>query len=339
MRTIVAFLLLITAKSLAGQTQERLPPSSGPVAKYSNLIFTVGKLEASVAFYRDLIGLEVLSLRRGSPNDKVVGPYVAKVSGSPPAVVFSSAILRLPETGFNLLMTEFGNVDRIRREANLRDTNATMLVLTVRDLDRPYGALKKAGARIVTPGGAPLELPDHSRGVVVRDVDGFLVQLVQPAHMPATDRVAGQNILSAHIRLTVNSLHATAAFYSNVLGFDVSPASARTSDPYVQSLLNLPRTRWQISTGGLPGTRRSFEFIEYVGGKNPSPFKSLRDPGTPAFSMGVRNVDKLLAAMKTNGVVIISDGAEPALSPNGGRNVFVRDPSGFFLELEGPTEH
>jgi catechol 2,3-dioxygenase-like lactoylglutathione lyase family enzyme len=139
--------------------------------------------------------------------------------------------------------------------------------------------------------------------------------------------------------LTVDSLDATTAFYRNVLGFDVSPASARTSDPYVQSLLNLTRIRWQISTGGLPGTERSFEFIEYGGGKNPSHFKSLRDPGTPAFSMGVRNVDKLLAAMKVNGMPIISDGAEPALSPNGGRNAFVRDPSGFFLELEGPTEH
>ena len=331
---MAAVLVCGTAHSLPAQTQPN--PGSGPVARYSNLIFTVDKLEASVAFYRDLLGLEVLSLRRGSPEDRIVGPYVAKVSGSPDGVVFSSAILKLPGAGFNLLMTEFGNVDRVKREANIRDRAAVTLVLVVKDLEQPFQALKKAGARIVTKGGVPEDLPDHSRSVVVRDIDGFLVQLLRPAQ-PPTDGSASGNILAAHVRLTVSHLDETNAFYRGVLGFELSPASARISDPYTQSVMNLLHARWRISTGGLPGTGPSFEFIEFSNGIKTSPFTRLRDPGMPAFSLSVRNVDDLLAAMKAKGAPVISEGREPVVSPTGGRNVFVRDPDGFFLELEGPT--
>jgi predicted enzyme related to lactoylglutathione lyase len=304
---ITVVLLLGTACALPVQTPN-------VVAGYSNLIVTVGNLETSVAFYQDLIGLEVFSLRPGSPDNKVVNPYVAKVSGSPAGVVFGSAILKLPGAGFNLLMTEFGNVDRTRREANVGDTGATTLVLIVKDLDGPFQALKKAGARIVSGGGAPVDLPDYSRSVVVRDADGFLVQLVQPARLPANGPGESGNILSAHVRLTASRLDDTIRFYKNVLGFEFPAASA----------------------GGLPGMAQAFEFVEYKGGAKASPFKQLRDPGTAAFSMSVRNVDATLAAMKASKAPVVSTGAEPAVSPNGGRNVFVRDPDGFFLELEGP---
>ncbi len=335
---IAAFLLFGATPPLPGQAQPQPRPASnsGPVASYSNLIFTVSNLEASVAFYRDLIGLEALSVRRGSPGDTIVGPYVAKVSGSPAGVVFSSAILRLPGAGFNLLLTEFGNVDRTHREANPRDVGATVLVLIVRDLDPLYNALKKRSARIVTRGGAPVDLPDHSRSVVIRDVDGFLVQLLQPAH--AADSAGPENILSARLRLTVRRLDDIMAFYGSVLGFQLSPA-VRVSDPFAQRLMDMPRAAWRRSTGGLPGAGESFEFIQYGRRREAaSPFERLRDPGTPAFSLGVRNIDALLTAIKANGSPIVSEGGQPAASPNGGRNVFIRDPSGFFLELEGPSE-
>lgn len=300
-------LLLGTALALPGQ-------APNPVAGYSNLIVTVGNLETSVAFYRDLLGLEVLSLRPGNPDNKVVNPYVAKVSGSPAGVVFGSAILKLPGAGFNLLMTEFGNVDRTRREANIGDAGATTLVLVVKDLDGPFQALKKAGARIVTEGGAPVDLPDHSRSVMVRDADGFLVQLVHPSRLSGSGPIESGNILSAHVRLTVNRLDDTTRFYRNVLGFEFPSASA----------------------GGLPGMAPPFEFIEHKDGARASPFTRLRDPGTAAFSLSVPDLDALLAAMKASRAPVVSAGAEPAVSPNGGRNVFVQDPAGFFLELEGP---
>jgi catechol 2,3-dioxygenase-like lactoylglutathione lyase family enzyme len=312
---MVAALLLGTARALPGQTPPNPAPGSGPVTGYSNLIVTVDNLETSVAFYRDLIGLEVLSMRPGSPDNKFVNLYAAKVSGSPAGVVFGSAILKLPGAGFNLLMTEFGNVDRTRREAGVGGTGATTLVLIVKDLDGPFQALKKAGARIVTRGGAPADLLDHSRSVMVRDADGFLVELVHPARLSGSGPLERGNILSAHVRLTVSRLDDTIRFYKDVLGFEFPSASA----------------------GGLPGMAPSFEFIEHKVGAKASPFERLRDPGTAAFSLSVRNVDALLAAMKASGAPVVSAGAEPAVSPNGGRNVFVRDPDGFFLELEGPS--
>jgi catechol 2,3-dioxygenase-like lactoylglutathione lyase family enzyme len=252
-------------------------------------------------------------------------------------VVFSSAILRLPGAGFNLLMTEFGDVDRSRREANPRNPGASTFVLIVKDLDRPFHTLKREGARVVTRGGVPVDLPDHSRSVVVRDADGFLVQLLQPGHLPATELPESGNVLSAHVRLTVHRLDDAIAFYRGVLGFDLSSPSTRLSDPDTQKLIDVHGAQWRISTGGLPGTGQSFEFVEYENGGEASPFKQLRDPGTPAFSMSVRSVDALLTAVRASGAPVVSVGKEPVVSPNGGRNIFIRDADGFFLELEGPS--
>ena len=81
---IAAVLLFGTASTLPGQSPRSPAPSSAPVERYSNLICAVGKLEASVAFYRDLVGLEMLSLNHGSPGDKIAGPYIANVCGRLP---------------------------------------------------------------------------------------------------------------------------------------------------------------------------------------------------------------------------------------------------------------
>jgi catechol 2,3-dioxygenase-like lactoylglutathione lyase family enzyme len=315
--------------------EEHVSPVFGPVVKYSNLIVTVDNVERSAAFYRNVFGLEMLSLNRRAAGDTVVNPYVARVSASPLGMVFASAILKLPGAGFNLLLTEFTNVDRDPTVRNVGEPGTAALILTVRDVDRTLESSKSAGARIVTQGGAPVELSDHSRSVVVRDLDGFLLQLVQPAGRGGIPESG--NVLSASVRITVGNLEKARAFYRETLGFAFPAASDLAADSAAQKVWGLSKASWRASTGGLPIVGASYELIEFsskTGGPNRKPMR-LRDPGTAAFSMSVRDVDELLSSMKARGARIVSAGAEPVMSPNGGRNIFVQDRDGFFLELEG----
>ncbi len=306
---------------------------AGPAVKYSNLIFTVGNLERSVAFYRDQLGLKLLSMSRRPSGDKIVNPYVAKVSGSPPEVVFASAILKLPGAGFNLLLTEFGDVDRNPRRPDVRESGNAALILSVRDLDRALQELKNARVRMATERDVPLELEDHSRAVAVLDPDGFLIELLQPSsrsEVPDSGKV-----LAARVRLTVNQLEKSREFYRKTLGFKLSAASRFSTDNSLETLWGAAMGVSRKSTGGLPGMESSHEFVEFKPRATAGRVKHLRDPGISAFSVGVGDVDRLLSAMRASGARVISTGAEPAVSPNGGRNVFVQDLDGFFWELEG----
>ena len=54
-----------------------------------------------------------------------------------------------------------------------------MLILLVRDVDGLFRRLKSDGVRIVTAGGAPVNIDEKNRAFVIQDPDGFHVMLLQ----------------------------------------------------------------------------------------------------------------------------------------------------------------
>ncbi|MEI9815275.1 MAG: VOC family protein [Acidobacteriota bacterium] len=57
------------------------------------------------------------------------------------------------------------------------------------------------------------------------------------------------------------------------------------------------------------------------------------DPGSPAFTMPVRDIDAAVAQWKAAGGTVVSTGGVAMKRANGSGNVFVRDPNGFMWEL------
>jgi catechol 2,3-dioxygenase-like lactoylglutathione lyase family enzyme len=208
------------------------------------------------------------------------------------------------------------------------------LVLTVRNLDAALAAVKKAGAAVVTVGGAPLSLGSKktgkARSIFVRDPDGMFIELFQPDRLPATTAPAGSNVIGGRFAMTVKNTEKTLAFYKRALGFDIKPAAKFAGNPAVANLVAAQGAQFRMSRATVPGSRVTWEFVDFRN-IDRKPFElRVPDPGSPAFSLRVRDADALVAAVKAAGGILVSTGGELGKNPG---SVFVRDPNGFLIEL------
>jgi catechol 2,3-dioxygenase-like lactoylglutathione lyase family enzyme len=145
--------------------------------------YTVSDLDRSLAFYRDLLGLEVIATQEKR------GGYLAAIVGYPDAHV-RMAHLRVPGDGhvvelFQYLAPAGERPGRIEP----RDAGASHLCLVVDDLPALYAQLVEAGAdSFVSP---PVEVDTGiNRGglaLYLRDPDGIPVELFQPPRRDGGD--------------------------------------------------------------------------------------------------------------------------------------------------------
>lgn len=315
----------------------------GAVTGSQNLIVAVGDLDKAVAFYRAL-GLEIADrdgLGRPQRKDQVPVPapsseILNKLCGitATQGTTFRYLSLKIPSAGFDLELIEFTGMERKRTRPGTQDPGASVLVLTVRNVDAALATAKHAGGSIVTPGGSPLNMGSgKSRAVLIRDLDGFFVEFVQPDPLSNTEAPASSNVIAGSFKHTIQDTDKTLTFYRNVLGFDPHPGSSFAQTKNVAKLAGLPaQAQFRSSTTDVPGSAVHWELVEFKGVARKPFVPDTPDPGAAVFSLKVRDVDAALKAVKMGGGVIASIGGEPE-KVGKGRNVFVRDPDGFLLEL------
>jgi len=147
-----------------------VPVSSNIYSARSSL--AVDRMEASIAFYRDLLGFEI----RNQPND--VNDAVLALEGTPRARARTAQ--SMPPGSNNMwVLWEFREIERTRREPAVQDPGASAVTFAVAELAGLAGRLKAAGVTIETPGGAPVPLGGGRRGLLVRSPDGLLLELVE----------------------------------------------------------------------------------------------------------------------------------------------------------------
>jgi catechol 2,3-dioxygenase-like lactoylglutathione lyase family enzyme len=135
--------------------------------------FTVSDVERSVAFYRDVLGLELLSLAERDPG------FSARISGIPGAHM-KTAYLRTPD-GHRVELIQY--LSPPGQALDMRTSNAGNghLALNVDDLRALYARLKSQGVAFKSE---PLEIPGGpNRGnlaVYCTDPDGITIELIQP---------------------------------------------------------------------------------------------------------------------------------------------------------------
>ena len=143
---------------------------------------TVSDLERSITFYRDVLGLELVS-RWDSAQ-----PYLRTVVGFPDAEL-RIALLRLPGTdtpsGHHLELLEYRSPRGARGDARTCNPGNAHVAFMVEDLERAYAELRAKGVRFKS---APVEV-DHGRNtgakvVYFLDPDDITLELVQPARRP-----------------------------------------------------------------------------------------------------------------------------------------------------------
>jgi catechol 2,3-dioxygenase-like lactoylglutathione lyase family enzyme len=315
----LVFIALAPTK-LAGQSK------AGQTKALSHAIHAVGDLDTTLAFYRDVFGLN------GNPQD-FANPAVPLLTNAP-GVTLRLSMLTLPG-GTRFELTHFKGLERKGAQARYTDPGAASLVLYVRDIDAAVANAKKAKADIVTTGGAPVEIATangKARSIILRDPDGFFLQLIQEA--PAANAPAG-NIHRVTLAYTMENAEATRKFYTGMLGIELSGASTYARDPVLAQLVGAPAgTEFRKLSGQLPGASpTAIEFTEFKGPARNKFHLRVRDPGAPALAIQVYELRPTIAQMKANGVNVLSANGEIVDFGGGTFTVFVEDPNGMNLEV------
>ena len=137
--------------------------------------FTVSDLDQSVAFYRDLLGCEVLATQEKK------GGYLAAIVGYPDAHV-RMAHLRVPGSEHVIELFEYLAPAGDRADVEPRNVGASHLCFIVGDLPALYDSLRARGVTSLV--SAPVEVDTGiNRGglaLYLRDPDGITVELFQP---------------------------------------------------------------------------------------------------------------------------------------------------------------
>jgi catechol 2,3-dioxygenase-like lactoylglutathione lyase family enzyme len=136
--------------------------------------YTVSDLDRSVAFYRDLLGCEVIATQEKQ------GGYLAAIVGYPDAHV-RMAHLRAPGGGHVLELFQYLAPRGARIEAEPRNVGVSHLCFLTDDLPGLYERLRDAGVDVVSPPVAvDTGINTGGYGLYLRDPDGILVELFQP---------------------------------------------------------------------------------------------------------------------------------------------------------------
>lgn len=141
----------------------------------------------------------------------------------------------------------------------------------------------------------------------------------------------------------VLSLDRSLEFYEGVLGLKSDPPStASPTDvprPPILQLEGTPEGRMKWSHLKFPGTQWWTEPLEFGDVDQKPQQPRLQDPGAVTVVLHVRDIDGLLARMKTAGTPIVTPGGSP-VPVNPGRDksraIIVKDPDGHFVELLQP---
>lgn len=303
-------------------------PVKGATTGFMHAIHATNDVETTLAFYREVFGLDAKVTPFANPGVPLLT--------NAPGVSLRVAMLRIPGQGFNFELTEFTNTQRRGARPRLTDPGAPHMKLLVRDIDVVMAAAKKRGAEIITRSGAPVAFLDGAvNRIFMRDPDGYIVEAVR---FPTPfDAPAGPNVLGSVMGLTLGDANASMAFWRDLLGWEFTEEPSWSKDPRIVDLMALPEgVEARPFRAIVPGSTARIEMIEFRGVKNPTPFDlRVPDPGASGIAIRVANIQELLPKMQAAGIRVISkDGALVEWDAKI-RNVFVKDPNGFLVELVG----
>ncbi|QEC50516.1 hypothetical protein FSW04_24995 [Baekduia soli] len=150
--------------------------TDGRISGFFHAGVTVSDMEASLAFYRDALGLEVASddITGGPSAHRIWGMHTEKVR-----VVF----LRVPGSDALVELFEFYDLERHPASARPCDFGAGHMCLYAEDLEALHAHLvglgyRSRGTEVVTIDAGP---HTGAKAVYMKDPDGYHVELYQRA--------------------------------------------------------------------------------------------------------------------------------------------------------------
>jgi catechol 2,3-dioxygenase-like lactoylglutathione lyase family enzyme len=311
----------------------------GPATGVRAIIHSVTDLDKTVKFYQ--VGLGLMPVGSGGkpmtamPAPRALDESLSKFTDTHGAK-FRNASFEIPGAALELELTEFTDTPRKQATPHMQDPGAATLVLTVRDIDAALDGVKKNGGSVLSKGGEPMKVGGEarqSRSVFVRDPDGFMLELAGIQPPPKSSAPSDSNILGGRIGVTIKDTDQTMKFYHNVLGFETKPAApAFATNKTIATLIDAEGAQWRISSAKVPGSSVEFEFLEFKDVPRKAFDLRVPDPGSPAVSIHVKDVETAMKSVAAGGGSIVTRSGEP-VKLGAGLGVFVRDPNGLLIEL------
>jgi catechol 2,3-dioxygenase-like lactoylglutathione lyase family enzyme len=335
-RMKLAFCAAIATLTITSTSTTFAQTGQAATVGFMHAIHATSVLENTLAFYTEVFGL-------GGNVQPFANDAVPLLTDSP-GVTLKVSMLRIPGEGFNFELTEFANVARTPAQPQLWDPGAPHMKIFVRDIGPVVAAIKKLNAPVLTNSRMPVTAKTPLgtvTGIFFRDPDGYIVQAVQQASVPAdaasasADAATG-NVVGAMMGLTVEDMDTAMKFWRDMLGFELTGDPSFSTEPTALDLMGVPKGgSFRSVSGVVPGSKARIQMLEFKGMPR-KPF-SLRvpDPGSSGMAIRVAAIGDLLARMKANGVRVISKNGELVNWSPTLRNVFVKDPGGLNIELVG----
>ena len=121
------------------------------------------------------------------PRPFIRTPEILRLYNAGDNAQYRAATAMIQVSPMRAELVEFKDVDLKAVKPRLVDPGASLYILTVKDLDAVMQRVRKSGTPVVTAGGEPVTIDgDHGkmRAVVVKDPDGFFIELIQPQTLP-----------------------------------------------------------------------------------------------------------------------------------------------------------
>jgi len=327
-------------------------PTGGNVRGLGHLGRHIGDIERITHFYYDVLGTGIQG-RRDEKRTFFTTPGLRDFADTPDYAQFRAVILPIPGTAAEagkgqeatVEAIEFRNMNRRQYVQGLHDIGSSRLVLFLRDLDKALEKLKAEDVVIVTAGGIPVEVNSRygsgskERAIVVRDPDGYPVELVQLDVLPKTTAPADSNIIGARVSLTVEDLEASEKLYASLVGPELkfwnSPSFIK--DEAYNKLWNTPEAEFRYGAALIPGSPVYMEFIQFRGIRQEKHETILQDIGTAHFLFMAEDAEIALSRVKAAGLrTVATSGSYEFIGPTAPA-FFTREINNFFIEFIART--
>jgi len=346
---LICLSLCVGCQQISAQTDSAVGDDRPEVRGIYNWIHSTGYGERAFPFYRDMLGLELARSPFGGPAPANAPPpqiRPASEARSDPLIWhltdsegarFRNIFMHTANTPYGLELSEFYDIPRRERVDSPYDPGSSRIIFYVRDLDTLYNSLRAANTPVVSLNG---EIVNTSLGesVLIRDPDGYMIQLVQASEADIAAATYPEQIISTHIGLTVADTARSLRYYQDLLGFEVE--GRRQGSVADLQVNGLAAGSLNQTTMIIPGTDTMVILDEYQlpAGTMPAPRAlswTIQDVGSPQFQLQVSDIDAFIELTQDAGYEFLSWDAEP-IQRAFGRFVFAIDPDGILVEYVEP---
>lgn len=322
-------------------------PQGSEIKSLWHLGRVTGDLDRIITFYHDVLGLGLRGDRQQALGFYSV-PSINEFVNAPPQAEFRAAVMpiggaanagdgaRLPY----LEAFEYRNIARQQLIPAITDIGVSSLRFIVRDLDSALAAVKASGAAFISGDAVAVPVPPgytgSARAVLVRDPDGYPVELVQITPAPPTLAAADSAVLNAQMTVVVNNLDQALVFYRRFLGTDLAISAAgpwRQNDGFtaVRQLSN--QVRYRSGDLLLPASAVRLQFVQYRGVEQQRYMPLFQDIGFGHVAFQVSNIELMLERVRERGLATLSRSGSWTQINDTTRAIYTRDPQGFFIEM------